>query len=129
MIENISFNNLTVGLNNISFEQICTLNQYALIETTKKFPGIAFYLIALGTTILIFNYYLNDKEYLLDKIALIPLIFGTIILFYFTFQLNEQQYKTIETIIEIICGIGIVTGIYIRRKQIMDWIKKYNEGD
>jgi hypothetical protein len=110
------------------------LNQYQLIENTQRLPKIAFWLSVAVFVFLFINYwqvlsFLNKwKYYPQIENAFAGFAFATsiwipLILFYFTFSLNEATTKVIEQYVVYLLIAVIILGLLLNSKRIINWFK------
>ena len=114
------------------FNRTCVLNQYALIETTNKLPKLALWLsiaifIVLALYYIILPFLSKWKHYevareSLPGIAFAMSIWLPLILMYFTLDLNESGFKTLEN--WLLGGVIILVAgtLYFYRRRIKEWI-------
>lgn len=121
-----------INITSPSFNQVCELNQVAMLNQLQKIPSKVIILMGLSLAALVCYIYI--APFLKDKLKIIVtntlvtfatglLVFAIVIQSAITFNINEKTWSLIETI----CIIAFVIWLIIY--SIKNLINKMKQGD
>ena len=124
-----NFTSLTVALNNSSPNDVCMINQYAVINSTAQLPILAFWFSVAIIAFLFIHWSIMPLFRKQDWFPYVQdtfLIFATIssiwvplILMYFTFHLDSDAWNVIENnILYGVLVVFVVIGIFWARDRL-----------